>query len=151
MYPDPRLIEFDGRTLTVEDAGPPGGFPVLVHCGAGSRHLEPSAVRAAHRHGLRAADYHASVHRDGWTRGDEGWWDDWSAFLSPWDFELDAIAAPVSLWHGLADERCPPAHGRWLAERIPHVTAHFPEDEDHTSIEENNRSAAYAWILAQIN
>jgi pimeloyl-ACP methyl ester carboxylesterase len=292
MYPDPRLVEFDGRTLTVEDAGPPGGFPVLVHCGGGSRHLEPSAVREAHRRGLRlisydrpayggstplpgrviadcapdvqailneleisriavwgfsgggpyalataallpdtvaavcvlaalgpygapgldwldgmddsyreevrmffqdraaareifraeaaemhsrlstpegwlrlwvdqagsdaahsqeAADYQASVHRDGWTRGDEGWWDDWSAFLSPWGFELDAITAPVSLWHGLADARCPPGHGRWLAERIPHVTAHFPEDEDHTNIEENNRSAAYAWIHAQLH
>lgn len=291
MYPDPRFVEFDGRTLTVEDRGPPGGFPVLVHCGGGSRHLEPSAVREAHRHGLRlisydrpayggstpmpgrviadcapdvkailselgisrmavwgfsgggayalataalmpdavaavcvlatlgpygapdldwldgmddsyheevhlffedqaaarerfrsgtaeiysrlstpegwlrlwgdragteaahskdAANYHASIFQDGWTRGDEGWWDDWSASLSPWGFELDAVKAPVSLWHGLADDRCPPAHGRWLAERIPHVTAHFPEDEDHTNIEENNRSTAYAWIRAQI-
>ena len=291
MYPDPRLVEFSGRTLTVEDAGPPGGFPVLVHCGGGSRHLEPAAVREARRHSLRlisydrpayggstpmpgrviadcapdvqailgdlgisriavwgfsgggpyalataalmpnavaavcvlaslgpygapgldwldgmddsyreevhlffedraaarerfrsdtaemygrlstpdgwlrlwgdragtdaahgqdAANYHASIYQDGWTRGDEGWWDDWSAFLSPWGFELDAITAPVSLWHGLADQRCPLGHGRWLAERIPHVTAHFPEDEDHTNIEENNRNAAYAWIRAQV-
>jgi len=50
-YPDPRVVEFDGRQLTVEDAGPPDGFPVLVHCGGGSRHLEPAALRkprAAH-------------------------------------------------------------------------------------------------------
>lgn len=287
MYPDPRVVEFDGRTLTVEDAGPPDGFPMLVHCGGGSRHLEPAAVREARRHGLRlisydrpsyggstpmpgrviadcapdveailselgisriagwgfsgggplcpgdggavagrrrggvrarsaravcapgldfldgmddsyreevqlffedratarakfrseaaemysrlstpegwlrlwgdragtdpahgqeAADYLASGFQDGWTRGDEGWWDDWSAFLSPWGFGLAAITAPVSLWHGLADKRCPPSHGRWLAERIPHVAAHFPADDDHTNIEENNRSAAYTWI-----
>ena len=95
-------------------------------------------------------NYLASTFQDGWTRGDEGWWDDWSAFLSPWGFELDAITAPVSLWHGLADQRCPPGHGRWLAGRIPQVTAHFPEDEDHTNIKENNRSAAYAWIRAQV-
>jgi len=291
MYPDPRVVEFESRTLTVEDAGPPGGFPVLVHCGGGSRHIEPAAVREAHRCGLRlisydrpayggstplpgraiadsapdvkaimrelginrtavwgfsgggpyalataalmpdavaavcvfaslgpygapgldfldgmedsyreevrvffqdraaarekfraeaaemhsrlstpegwlhlwgdqagadaahgqeAANYHASVHRDGWTRGDEGWWDDWSAFLSPWGFDLNTITAPISLWHGLADKRCPPSHGRWLAQQIPHITAHFPEDEDHTNIEENNRTAAYTWILRQI-
>jgi pimeloyl-ACP methyl ester carboxylesterase len=97
-------------------------------------------------HGQEAADYLASGFRDGWTHGDEGWWDDWSAFLSPWGFGLAAITAPVSLWHGLADRRCPPSHGRWLAERIPHVAAHFPADDDHTDIEEKNRSAAYTWI-----
>jgi pimeloyl-ACP methyl ester carboxylesterase len=287
MYPEPTLVEVGGRTLTVEDAGPSGGFPVLVHGGGGSRHLEPAAVREARRHGLRlisydrpayggstplpgrliaacqtdveavlaalgisriavwgfsgggpyalataallpeavaavcvlaslgpygapgldfldgmadsyheevrmffadraaarekfrtegaemygrlstsdgwlrlwgdragtdaahgqeAASYLASVFQDGWTHGDDGWWDDWTAFLSPWGFDLDAITAPASLWHGLADTRCPPAHGRWLAGRIPRCTAHFPEDEDHTNIEENNRSAGYAWL-----
>ena len=97
-------------------------------------------------HGMKIAQYLADGFRDGWTRGDEGWWDDWSAFLSPWGFELSAITAPVSLWHGLADNRCPPSHGRWLAEQIPGVAAHFPANDDHTSIEENNRSAAYTWI-----
>jgi pimeloyl-ACP methyl ester carboxylesterase len=292
VYPEPRFVEFGSRTLTVEHTGPTDGFPVLVHSGGGSRHLEPSAVREAHRHGLRlisydrpayggstpmpgrviadcapdvrailselgisriavwgfsgggsyalataalmpdavaavcvlamlgpygapgldwldgmddsyhqevqlffedraaardkfrsdaaemyvrlstpegwlrlwgdragtdaahgqeAANYLASTFKDGWTRGDEGWWDDWTAFLSPWGFELDAIKAPVSLLHGLADRRCPPAHGRWLAERIPNVAAHFPEDEDHTNIEENNRCTAYAWIDRRID
>jgi pimeloyl-ACP methyl ester carboxylesterase len=291
MYPAPILVEFGGRTLTLEDAGPADGFPVLVHSGGGCRHLEPAAVREAHRHGLRlisydrpsyggstplpgrsladckpdikailgelgigriavwgfsgggpyalataalltdtvaavcvlaplgpygapgldfldgmddsyheevhmffkdraaaretfrsqcaemhsrlstpegwlriwgdragtdaahgqeAADFLASGFQDGWTHGDEGWWDDWSAFLSPWGFGLGAIKAPVLLWHGLGDQRCPPAHGRWLADHIPHVTARFPEDEDHTNIEENNRSASYRWIRDQI-
>ncbi len=44
-------------------------------------------------HGEEAAGYLALIYRDGWTHGDDGWWDDWSAFLSPWGFELDAIAA----------------------------------------------------------
>lgn len=290
MYPDPRVVSVGARVLTVEDAGPPGGFPVLVH-GGGSRHLEPAAVRQARllglrlisydrpsyggstpmpgrviadcaadvraiaaelgigrmaawgfsgggpyalataallpeavaavcvlaslgpygasdldfldgmddsyreevalffsdraaarakfrseaadmhdrlsmaegwlrlwgdragtdaAHGREAADYLASGFRDGWTRGDQGWWDDWTAFLSPWDFDLTTIAAPVSLWHGLADQRCPPGHGRWIARQIPRITAHFPEDEDHTTIEEHNRAAAYRWILSQV-
>jgi pimeloyl-ACP methyl ester carboxylesterase len=273
--------------LTVEDAGPPGGFPVLVHGGGGCRHLFPASAREARRHGLRlisydrpayggstpmpgrviadsaadvraiftelgvtraavwgfsgggpyalataalmpelvaavclfaplgpygvpgldflqgmdesyreevqiffadrqaarekfrveaaemyqrlstaegwlktwgdragkdaahdqaTAEYLAQLNRDGWTHGDDGWWDDWSAFLSPWGFDLAAINAPVQLWHGLADTRCPPAHSRWLAARIQRITAHFPEHEDHTNIEENNRGAAYTWL-----
>jgi len=97
-------------------------------------------------HGQEAAEYLALSFRDGWTNGDDGWWDDWSAFLSPWGFELNAIAAPVSLWHGLADTRCPPSHSRWLAARIPRVSTHFPENEDHTTIEDNNRGAAFEWL-----
>ncbi len=292
MYPEPRVVEFDGRTLTVEDAGPPDGFPVLAHQGGGSRHLEPAAVRAAHEHGFRlisydrpsygdstplpgrsiadcapdvrailsdlglrriavwgfsgggpyalataallpdaveavivisslgpygapgldfvagmapsveeevriffadraaarakfateaaemygrlsrpeewmkrwgdragtdqahseeVARYLASHFLDGWTRGDEGWWDDWTAFLSPWGFALDAVTAPVSLWHGLADKAAPPSHGRWLAAHIPNVMAHFPVDDDHTNIEENNRTAAYTWLLNTVS
>jgi pimeloyl-ACP methyl ester carboxylesterase len=291
MYPDPLVVQVGSRRLTVEDAGPPDGFPVLVHSGGGCRHLEPAAVRAARRHGLRligydrpsyggstpspgrsvadcapdvraiagelglgrlavwgfsgggpyalataallpevvvavcvlatigpydapgldwldgmddsygeevrlfftdraaararfrvdaadayrrlslpqgwmetwgeragtddahsleAAEFLASGWRDGWTRGDEGWWDDWSAFLSPWGFALGDVAAPGSRWHGLADRRAPAAHGRWVAERLPQVTSHFPADEDHTNVEENNRAAGYAWIRAQV-
>jgi hypothetical protein len=33
----------------------------------------------------------------------------------------------------------------WSASFL-HATAHFPADEDHTNIEENNRSAAIAWV-----
>ena len=100
-------------------------------------------------HGQAMADYLARCHRDGWANGDSGWWDDWSALLSPWGFDLEAVRAPVSLWHGQADTRCPPGHSRWLAERIPDIIAYFPEDQDHTNIEENNRAAAYAWLQDQ--
>lgn len=33
---------------------------------------------------------------------------------------------------------------------IPHVTTHFPAEEGHTNIEENNRAAAYAWLKDHI-
>src|SRR5437016_5663859 len=107
---------------------------------------EQAGKDAAHGHDL--AEYLAVLMRDGWTNGDEGWWEDWSVFLSPWGFDIEAIHAPVSLWHGLADTRCPPGHSRWLAEQIPQVTAHFPDHEDHTNVEENNRTAAYTWLRA---
>jgi hypothetical protein len=40
----------------------------------------------------------------------------------------------------------PVAHARWLADRIPNVTTHFPADQDHTNVEENNQAAALAWL-----
>lgn len=291
MYPDPLVIRLGGRVLTVEDAGPDDGFPVLVHGGGGSRHLAPAGVRVARAcgfrligydrpgyggstampgrriadcgadvaailgglgigraaawgfsgggpyalamaalmpdvvaavclfaplgpygapgldflhgmgdsyreevtlffadrgaarerfradsaqmharlstprgwlsqwgeragrdaaHGDEAAEYLAAVFRDGWTHGDDGWWDDWSAFLSPWGFDVSAVAAPVRLWHGLADARCPPGHSRWLASRIPRITADFPEHQDHTNVEDDNRAAAFAWLRGQV-
>ena len=97
-------------------------------------------------HSQEWADYLALVNRDGYAAGDEGWWEDWSATFLPWGFDLATIQAPVALWHGLQDTTPPPAHSRWLAERIPHVTAHFPAGEDHTNVEENNRSAAITWV-----
>lgn len=33
-------------------------------------------------HDQATAEYLALLHRDGWTHGYDGWWDDWSAFLS---------------------------------------------------------------------
>jgi pimeloyl-ACP methyl ester carboxylesterase len=101
-------------------------------------------------HSQEKADYLALVNRDGYAGGDEGWWEDWSASFLPWGFGPAAIQAPVALWHGLRDTAAPPAHSRWLAAHIPHATAHFPADEDHTNIEENNRSAAIAWVRSHM-
>jgi pimeloyl-ACP methyl ester carboxylesterase len=101
------------------------------------------------------AEYLATCHRDVLRADrsgrfeDDGSWADQVAFYSPWGFDLADIRAPVSLWHGLRDF-VPVSHARWLADRIPNVTAHFPPDEDHTNIEENNRPAAFAWLTGHI-
>ena len=101
-------------------------------------------------HSQEWADYLALVNRDGYAGGDEGWWEDWSATFLPWGFDLAAIQAPVALWHGLRDTAAPPGHSRWLAGRIPHATAHFPADQDHTNVEEDNRGAAIAWVRSHM-
>ncbi|WP_432991317.1 alpha/beta fold hydrolase [Dactylosporangium sp. CA-233914] len=51
--------------------------------------------------------------------GPYGWIDDLLALRSDWGFRLDAIRAPVRLWHGADDRFAPVAHTRWLAEHIP--------------------------------
>jgi pimeloyl-ACP methyl ester carboxylesterase len=84
--------------------------------------------------------------RDALTDGDDGWWDDWTAILTPWGCDLSAIGVPVRLWHGARDRAVPVVHGRWLAAHVPGIQAHLPESQDHTNIEHNNREAAYAWL-----
>jgi pimeloyl-ACP methyl ester carboxylesterase len=274
MPPAPRIVRLGHRKLAVEDSGPEAGFPILMHNGAGSRHLFPPAVREARQAGFRLVgydrpgfggstpkpgrvvgdcaedvqaifadlgisraavwgssaggpyalataallpqtvtavclfaplgpygepgldfadqlgdgfreeirvffeepararaefrtgsaefaplassadwwmDYLARCHRDGFGDSDEGWWEDWSASFRPWGADLAAIEAPVILWHGVQDTSPPPSHSRWLAARIPHVTAHFPAGQDHTNVEENNRAAAFRWTREHIS
>jgi hypothetical protein len=104
-------------------------------------------------HSREWAEYLASCMRDvlraddSGSFDDDGSWEDDLAVYSPWGFDLADIQAPVSLWHGMQDF-LPVAHARWLADRIPNVTTHFPADEDHTNVEENNRAAAFAWLAA---
>jgi pimeloyl-ACP methyl ester carboxylesterase len=100
-------------------------------------------------HSREMADHLALCWRDGMRDGDQGWWDDWAAFLQPWGFDLAAIRAPVQLWHGLADTAVPSARGRWLVAQIPGVDAHFPADDDHATIEAAHRGQAYDWLLAR--
>ncbi|MFE3328368.1 alpha/beta fold hydrolase [Streptomyces sp. NPDC059176] len=52
-----------------------------------------------------------------------GWIDDALAFCSPWGFDPAEIKPPVMLWHGEKDVFSPVGHSRWLAQRIPGVTA----------------------------
>ena len=296
MYPEARIVTVNGRDLAIEDPGPPSGFPVIVHNGAGSRHLFPPAVAEGQQQGFRligydrpgcgastampgrviadcAADVRAimtalgitkaaawgssgdgpyalataallpgavtavclfasvgpygmpgldfaqglggdhlheeirtmleepdraraefrarsaitlaqqgsaqwwlakwadraeqdAAHSQDWAEylatctrdvlcagdsgsfDDEGSWEDNLAFYRPWGFDLADTRAPVSLWHGRQDF-VPLAHARFLADRIPNVTAHFPAGQDHTNVEENNRTAAFAWLSAR--
>lgn len=69
--------------------------------------------------------------------GVDGWVDDDLAFTRPWGFDLDALVehdVPTFVWQGDADLMVPPAHGAWLAARLPHATAHLLPGEGHLSI-----------------
>jgi pimeloyl-ACP methyl ester carboxylesterase len=99
---------------------------------------------------LELAEHLALVEQDSLGSGDQGWWDDNVAFLTPWGFDPASIAVPVQLWHGEADKAVPPAFGHWLAERIPGVDAHFPADDDHGSIHDRHLAEAYDWLRCHI-
>ncbi len=67
--------------------------------------------------------------------GVDGWLDDDLEFTRPWGFDLDGLAAvPVSIWQGSEDLMVPFAHGEWLVERMPWVSAHLLHGEGHLSI-----------------
>ncbi len=80
------------------------------------------------------AEHLAEGFRQAVSSGVDGWLDDDLAFTRPWGFDLDAIAVPTYLWQGSDDLMVPFAHGQWLAERIPGVTAHLEAGEGHLSV-----------------
>ena len=77
----------------------------------------------------------------------EGWRDDNLAEVKPWGFELSDIRVPVLLLQGTEDLMVPPAHGRWLAERIPGVEAEISETEGHMTLVRDRIPDVHAWVL----
>ncbi|MGE7387232.1 alpha/beta fold hydrolase [Streptomyces sp. NPDC004126] len=64
--------------------------------------------------------------------GPAGWVDDVVAlFGTGWGFDPADVRVPVRLWHGGLDTLVPPAHGQWLAARIPGATLRLQADAGH--------------------
>lgn len=95
---------------------------------------------------LEVACHLAAVIKDSLGPGDDGWWDDWAAVLTPWGCDITEIRVPVRLWHGAQDQAVPVVHGHWLAGHVPGIKALIHDSEDHTNVESNHREAAYAWL-----
>jgi len=77
----------------------------------------------------------------------EGWRDDDLAVFKPWGFDVADIRVPVLLLQGTEDLMVPPAHGRWLAERIPDVEAEISETEGHLTLLRDRVPDVHAWLL----
>ena len=83
----------------------------------------------------------------GLAPGELGWWDDCVAEMSPWGFDLGAVAVPVQLWHGAEDRFVPVQHGRWLSEQIPGVEAHLTEEDGHLTLLADRVPEVHDWLL----
>jgi pimeloyl-ACP methyl ester carboxylesterase len=93
------------------------------------------------------ASYLCESSRVGLAPGDEGWWDDGVAHMSPWGFDFDDIGLPVQLWHGEQDRFVPIQHGEWLADRIPGVEAHLTETDGHLTLLALHLPEVHEWLL----
>lgn len=85
--------------------------------------------------------------QDGLAPGDQGWWDDGIAHVSPWGFELDSIRVPVKVWHGRHDRFVPLQHGRWLAEHVPNAEAELSENDGHLTLIVSRIPEVHEWLL----
>ena len=66
--------------------------------------------------------------------GDDGLIDDDVAFVTPWGFELDNIAAPVLFAQGALDRIVPASHAGWMLGQVPGAELWLRRDEGHVSI-----------------
>jgi len=92
--------------------------------------------------------YLESGTKEGTALGPAGWVDDDLAFVAPWGFELSAIRAPVSIWHGKQDLFVPFAHGIWLASKAPESEFRSFDGEGHLSLYERRTPEVFDWLLA---
>ncbi len=83
--------------------------------------------------GAVAEELHASISL-ALREGVDGWLDDDVAFVQPWGFTPADVSVPVHLWQGGQDLMVPPAHGSWLAGRLPACTPHLMPDDGHLTL-----------------
>lgn len=75
--------------------------------------------------------------------------DDDLAYVRPWGFDVGAIRAPVLLLHGGRDRIAPPAHGAWLAGRIPGSELRTYPADGHISVI-THAVPALGWLASKL-
>ena len=105
-----------------------------------------SPVDAAELTGEFAEWLRRSTH-DGLAPGDQGWWDDGVAHLSPWGFNLGTISVPVKVWHGRHDRFVPFQHGQWLAEHVSGAESELSDDDGHLTLLATKVGDVHTWLL----
>jgi pimeloyl-ACP methyl ester carboxylesterase len=96
---------------------------MMARVGVGSRLSEDQAYRALWAENLRvvAGGVLGSVY-------------DNIAWGASWDVDPHDVTVPTMLWYGELDERCPLAHGRWYADRIPDSRLVILPGEGHVDV-----------------
>jgi pimeloyl-ACP methyl ester carboxylesterase len=96
------------------------------------------------------AEYMFAAFRVGSDERIDGWIDDDLAFAEPWGFSVEQISVPVLLWQGVEDRFVPPAHGEWLARRIPTCEPHLSPADGHITLLERRVSDVHEWLATAL-
>lgn len=88
-------------------------------------------------------------YRESWRGGADGLYGDAAIYAEPWGFALEDIQVPVQLWHGKQDRNFAWELSHGIAERLPHCTARFLDDEAHYSLAIRRRREILADLLAK--
>ena len=84
------------------------------------------------------------------ARSVDGWVDDDLAFVRPWGFDVEAVAAPVLTIQGRHDLMVPFGHGEWLARHLPDCEPRLFEDEGHLTPLHSRARELHEWLLARL-
>jgi len=137
-------------------AGPEALEPVLLRDQAEMFSTGPDGLRQAMLTVLSPLDQAAftpevgewifAVMAEGAAVRIEGFRDDNLACVAPWGFDPAEIRVPVLLLQGVDDLMVPPAHGRWLAARIPGVEAEISHTEGHITLLIERIPEVHGWL-----
>ncbi len=103
------------------------------------RFIDP---RVLSRPGMRAQFKRDLI--EAFRHGSRGAAHEYVLFSRDWHFSLSAIAMPVRLWHGDADQIVPIVVGRFVAAAIPNCDATFLPGEGHLLIVDHTGEIASA-------
>lgn len=76
----------------------------------------------------------ARIYAGAWAGGGHAYRRDLTAYVEPWAADLDAVTAPVELWHGTDDNWAPVAMARGIARRLPAARLHEAEGGHYATL-----------------
>jgi len=92
------------------------------------------------------AEWLLRAEQAGLAPGDQGWWDDGAAELSPWGFDPESTRVPVKVWHGRQDRFVPFVHGQWLADHIPGAESELNDTDGHLTLVLERIGDVHEWL-----
>ncbi len=139
-------------------------FGGMASAGVASLKAALGGIDAKERHeasaadddiGFIAADHAAlagdwawfnDIVRRGFEHGPGGLVDDDIAYVTPWGFGIEDVAAPTLLIHGKDDRVVPSSHAAWVAERLPAGELWLRPGDGHISVLREG-PAALGWLV----